>query len=131
MDSPWLMKVFPIGHLGVGIGLTYYLFALFLNRTEITVGSGKMEIRTLPVPWRGNKRVRVADVSQIYVSEKVRNNSNNGMSKRYELHMIDRKNKQTPLIKGIDDAQEALFLERRLEELLKLESKPVAGAYTG
>jgi len=124
------MKVFPIGHLGVGIGITYYLFALYLNRTEITVSSGELEVRTRPVPWRGNKSVRVSDISHLYISEKSDTDSYGKVSRSFELHMIDQMNKQAPLVKGLESAQEALYLEKRLEEILKITSEPVAGAYT-
>jgi len=32
-DAPWIMKVFPIVHVAVGVGLTYYTIAGFVNST--------------------------------------------------------------------------------------------------
>lgn len=130
-ESPWIMKVFPIAHLGVGIGLTYYLVAAYLNRTDITVSSGQLEIKTHPVPWLGNKTVNTSEIAQLYITEDSSKDSYGKVSRSYELHMIDHGNKQRTLIKGLESAQEALYLEKRLEEILNITSEPVAGAYTG
>lgn len=39
-DSPWVLVLFPLIHVVVGIGLTYYTLAGFLNQTTISIEGG-------------------------------------------------------------------------------------------
>ena len=51
----WIMIIFPIGHVAVGVGLTYYVLAGFLNRTTVVLDFEKLSITHGPIPWRGNR----------------------------------------------------------------------------
>ncbi len=52
---PLMMLVFPLLHVGVGVGLTYYVIAAFLNRTIVRVEAGTLSVTHGPVPWQVNK----------------------------------------------------------------------------
>jgi hypothetical protein len=51
----WLPILFPLLHVAVGVGLTYYVIAGFLNSTRILIDDEFVHIRHQPLPWRGNR----------------------------------------------------------------------------
>jgi hypothetical protein len=51
----WLPVLFPLIHVAVGVGLTYYVIAGFLNSTRILIDDEFVHIRHQPIPWRGNR----------------------------------------------------------------------------
>jgi hypothetical protein len=53
--------LFPIGHVAVGLGLTYFVFCLFLNQTDAILRPDTLAIQTHPLPWRGNQTIPVAE----------------------------------------------------------------------
>ncbi len=63
----WLMIVFPVAHVAVGVGLTYYVVAGFLNKTEILVTADSLYVRHRPIPWRGNRELRRDEIRQIEI----------------------------------------------------------------
>ena len=54
-NAPWIFIVFPIGHLAVGIGITYSTLAGFLNRTCLELTKDKLSIWFESLPWWGEK----------------------------------------------------------------------------
>ncbi len=61
----WIMIVFPICHVAVGVGLTYYVIAGFLNKTEILVTHDSVHVRHRPVPWWGNRSVPRHEIQEV------------------------------------------------------------------
>ena len=55
-------RLFPLPHLGVGIGLIYYSIAGIFNKTFVTVDRGRLAVRHSPVPWPGNMEINASDV---------------------------------------------------------------------
>jgi hypothetical protein len=51
----WMAMVFPICHVAVGVGLTYYVIAGFLNKSTIFLDDAILAVRHGPVPWLGNR----------------------------------------------------------------------------
>jgi len=60
--GPWFMVVFPLLHVVVGIGLTYFTLALYLNRSVLEVRDGRLTIRHGPLPWPGNRNLDTSGV---------------------------------------------------------------------
>jgi hypothetical protein len=50
----WMAIVFPICHVAVGVGLTYYVIAGFLNKSSIFLDEAVLAVRHGPVPWFGS-----------------------------------------------------------------------------
>ena len=48
--SPWIMIVFPIAHVAVGVGLTYYTLAGFLNRSQVILDRTSFSVTHGPLP---------------------------------------------------------------------------------
>ncbi|MEZ4328450.1 MAG: hypothetical protein R3B40_24725 [Polyangiales bacterium] len=74
-DASWLMVVFPVAHVAVGVGLTYSVLAGFLNRTTLTLTADTLSVRHGPVPWRGNARFARSDLRGAELSEQPRDRS--------------------------------------------------------
>jgi hypothetical protein len=124
--GPWIMFVFPIAHLAVGIGITYCTLAGFINRTILEVDRETISVRFEPLPWIGQKRLRTAEIKQLFCKEKIIR-SKNGSSTQYMLYAVTAANTQLKLLDGLDNPDTAIFLEQQLERWLKIEDRPVAG----
>lgn len=127
-----LMMVFPVIHVAVGIGLTYYTICLFVNRTYITVNKEEIGIRFAPLPWMGAKTVSVRDIVQFYVKEKT-SRGKNGTSYSYELWMRNKQGADKKFASGpaIQDADDAKFLEKKIEKFLGIRDYQIEGEYGG
>lgn len=122
--------IFPIAHVAVGVGLTYFVLAGLLNSTVIRVSDGRLSVRHGPIPWLGNFDLPTDSLEQIYCQNKLHKSRDDDghttTSMQYEVHAIVGGKKQK-LLGGLHDADQALFVEQRLERFLGLEDRPVSG----
>jgi hypothetical protein len=125
-EIPWIMVVFPIGHLAVGIGLTYRTVAGFFNRTTLRATPDRLTIVHSPLPWLGNRNIPTRHLSQLFVKERARRRDNT-TSYSYDLLAIKRDGSRLKLLKGLDEVEQALYLEQEIEEHLGIRDRPVAG----
>jgi len=58
----WLMTLFPIGHVAVGVALTYLVVASLLNTTSIRIQQGSLSVRHRPVPWREPTTLETSEI---------------------------------------------------------------------
>jgi hypothetical protein len=68
--TPVLMLLFPIGHVAVGIGITYYVMAALVNKTDVILHPSSIQVVTGPAPWIGNKKLDPSDVTEVIVRER-------------------------------------------------------------
>lgn len=125
-NSPWLMKVFPIAHVAVGVGLTYYVIATLFNSTAITALGGRLRVAHGPVPWMGNTDLDGSEVSQLFCKEKARQNRN-GQSFHYEVWAVLRDSTTKKVVGAGLTMEQALFIEQKLEHALGIQDRPVPG----
>ncbi len=118
------MSAFGLIHTAVGIGIGYYTIAGFLNHTKIAVERDVLHVRHGPMPWFGNLDLLVGDLEQLYAKQVVKQNQN-GSSTSYEVHAILRNGRQQKLISGLDEPEQALYLEQEIERYLGIEDRPV------
>jgi len=123
----WLMILFPIAHVAVGVSLTYATLAGLFNRTRITVTDQRLAIKHYPIPWRGNHNLAARDLEQLYV-ERVGGNSDDA-SENYRLCAVLRSGSKLNLVKKIDQADQALFMEQEIESLLGIIDVEVGDEY--
>jgi hypothetical protein len=128
-----LFLIFPIAHVAVGVGLTYYTACLFFNKTFIVVDDKTLKIKHAPLPWTGNMEIDAADIEQLYVKEKTINNKN-GTSHVYELRGVLKNQDDVTLVSekqlGLSsDAGKARMLERKIEMFLGIRDFSVEGEY--
>jgi hypothetical protein len=104
----------------LGLGLTYYTLAGFLNRTIITVNLQWLIITHGPLPLHADKRIEITRINQLYAED---TSSRFG----YRLNAILRDNTKLNLLSGLSSPDIARFVEQSVEEYLHIEDRPVAG----
>ncbi|HOA74013.1 MAG TPA: hypothetical protein PL151_07815 [Phycisphaerae bacterium] len=125
-DTPWIMIVFPVAHVAVGIGLTYLCLASLFNKTRIRVAGGELSVRHGPIPWRGRVRLATADIEQIFCTEKVVSGENR-QSSTYRVNAMLTDGRKIELLSGLPEADQALYIEQMLEDHLGITDRPVGG----
>jgi predicted Zn finger-like uncharacterized protein len=60
-----LPLLFPLMHVAVGVGLTYFVIAGFCNSTRILIDGECVHVRHQPLPWRGNQDVPRGEIRGI------------------------------------------------------------------
>lgn len=125
-SGTWIMSVFGLLHTGVGVFLAYTTAAGLLNTTSIRSGQGVLAVTHGPIPWRGKKEIVADQVRQLYCKENTQH-TKNGTNCTYEVLVVKNTNVSESLVKGIDNAEQALFIEQELERRLHLEDEPVRG----
>jgi hypothetical protein len=125
-NAPIVAILFPLLHVSVGIGLTYFTLASLCNTTEVAVDSGKLQVRHRPLPWRGQRELERGDVTQLYCKQRT-NNTRNGPSHSYELWAALKEGQSLKLLGAGLDSEQALFLEQELERALGLLDRQVPG----
>lgn len=123
-DAPLLFKLFPLLHVAAGIGISYATLAGFLNRTTITVERDHLTVRHAPVPWSGNLDVSTLSLEQLYCTEKV-HRGRNGTTVRYGVEAVLKDGRNLKVVTGLDDREQALFIEERMERHLGIPDRRV------
>jgi|MDTC01.1.fsa_nt_gb hypothetical protein len=62
----WIILLFPIVHISVGVGLLYTVITGFLNRTTVEVRSDRFSVRHGPIPFRGNQTLQAHQIKQLF-----------------------------------------------------------------
>ncbi len=125
-SMPLVGKLFPSGHIAVGIGLTYYTISLFINKTVIMVRNGMVQIRDYPLPLGNTKTINGDDFKQFYVKKKV-SSGDDSSSVSYIVMGITKGGKTVKILKGLNEQEEGLYLEQELEKILNIKPEPVKG----
>lgn len=118
----WGGLIFPLGHLAVGIGITYGTLCQLLNLTWIQLSFQTLTIRHGPVPVWGNHTVDATQIDQLYVGQGTswrRNNTPN-----YTLCALLKDETRVELLTS-EDPDLLLWLEQKLEEKLKIKDRPM------
>ena len=115
---PPLMAVFfPIGHIAVGIGITYYVFAALVNKTDIVVSSSGVRVTSGPAPWIGNKEVRADEMTRVLVRERTVKNG-----RAFNVMYADLSCKERKLVTSLAEHDQAHFIAATIEQNLGLKS---------
>ncbi|MBI5624469.1 MAG: hypothetical protein HY924_11885 [Elusimicrobia bacterium] len=125
-----IMMIFPVGHVAVGLGLTYYVLCGFLNKTRIRVSRSELTVRHAPLPWRGEKTLSSHEVDQLFCEEKV-TRGKNGPSTSYHVGAVMRDGKRLDLLAGLQSSEQARFIEQEVERCLGIKDRPVSGEMRG
>ena len=126
--TPLSFKLFALAHVAAGIAITYAAIANLLNRSTITLTRTSLSVRHRPILWLPAPTIRTAEIAQFCVIEQRKrfNQNENHPRSHFQLRAVDRDNRQRELL-ALDAADEALFLERMLEQTLGLRDRPVPG----
>ena len=115
-----------------GVSLIYGLVASIFNKTYILANESKIEIRHRPIPWYGNLTLDATNINQLYVKECVSQGDPQegvGTSKDYELRAKTKFGKDIKILSDLPDADQAKYVEEKLEALLHIENQSVRGEY--
>jgi hypothetical protein len=129
--GPWLMVVFPIAHVAVGVSLTYFVIASLLNTTRVTATRSELSIQSAPMPWIGNRVLPASTVRQIFSRITISNsnsnlNNNYGSQRTIGVFAVLDDGRTIRLIGGLKDSDEANFLQQQLKKRLNLKPSPLA-----
>lgn len=120
--------IFPLGHVAVGVGLTYTVAAGFLNTTTIRIADGRLSVRHAPLPWGKEESFPVADIDQLFCTSwtpvRRRHNASNF---NYSVQAVRTDGVKFKVLGAINDLDHALFIEQSLEDHLGLVDRRVAG----
>lgn len=126
--APWIMLVFPLLHVAVGAGLTYFVICCFVNSTTIRVTDGEIAVNHGPLPCGQSQRVTTAELEQLFCKMEVSRNKN-GNSYKYHVMARITGGSDKKLISGFDDASQAVYLERLIEKHLRIEDRVMSGEH--
>ncbi len=115
-NAPLMTILFPLGHVAVGVGITYYAFASLFNKTDIGISSSGVTVMTGPVPWLGNRRVQADDITAVLVRERSFDRSR----RYYNLMYADQSRKERKLVTGLAESEQAEFIAQVVRHTLHL-----------
>lgn len=129
-DGGLIFKIFPLVHVAVGIGITYSVLTGFLNSTTIRYARERLIIKHGPLPWTGNRDLYANDLTQLFVREsrtttRRRGRFDSQVAYSYTLFAIDAGAREITLLKGLENVNEARYLERAFEGRLGIKNKHV------
>jgi hypothetical protein len=115
----WLMLLFPILHVAVGVGLTWLVICIFVNKTVIRVSMGELTVRHGPLPCGSGAQVLTCDLKQLFCTEKI-HRGKNGSSTTYNLEALVQGGKKVKLLTGLEQLDQALYVEQQVEQHLRI-----------
>jgi hypothetical protein len=115
-NRPLMTVLFPLGHVAVGIGITYYVLASLVNKTDVTVSSSGVTVATGPAPWIGNKVVKANEITDVIVRERNGNRNN----RTYNVMFADRVHKEKKLVTWLAESDQAEFIAQVIKHSLAI-----------
>ena len=113
---PLMAVLFPLGHVAVGIGLTYFIIASLFNKTDIECNALGVRVQTYPIPWMGNCAVRAEDIKGVVLRQRTGNQNNVS----YTVMYIDASRKERKLVRGLTEYEQAAFIAQVIKSTLGL-----------
>ncbi len=114
----WMAVCFPVLHVAVGVALTYYVLAGFLNKTIVDITKSDISIRHRPVPWLGNKTIMRQDILEIELEYNGVSDDAKGRQMTVSAHHTD--GRQVVLLNGLE-ARKAEYMAWQIAHHLKLD----------
>jgi len=125
-EAPIPMLLFSILHVAVGAAVTYSTLAGLVNRTRIDIDPMSFSIRHGPLPWRGNRTISTLEIDQLYTMEKV-HRGKHGPHYSYQLWAKLKGAPDVKLLSGLEDRDQALYIEHVVEDRMRIADRPVEG----
>jgi len=122
----WAMALFGTLHALVGICLTYFVIAGYINKTYITVTNNVFKIKHKPLPFFKTISMSARELKQLYSKEHI-SRSNNGTSCTYEVHAKTNSGENIKLVDNLPNSEQALYIEQEVERYLRIDDEPVRG----
>ena len=123
-DGDWILSVFLIPFVGIGLLIAYAALAYLINSTDIAVEDRLLTVHHGPLPWKNPKPVEVANIKQLFCFEKV-TQGKYGPRYSYELHALQFEGPVLTLLSGEQGPEIPRAIERLLEVHLGIEDRRV------
>lgn len=130
LQSGELKALIGIGlHAFVGIGLLYWITALFINKTDIVISRDNIDILHGPIklPFKSNTSFKRNELKQFYVTEYVQSTNNGRPNYAYGLYAIHKNGNKVEILRDLDSKTQ-LYLEQEIERYLYIKDKAVIGS---
>ena len=124
----FVMLVFPLAHVAVGLGLFYGCLLMLVNSTTVRVMFGQFEIRHGPIPYPGNRTISVDDIDQLYVKHE-RNVGKDSTSHNYPLLARLKSGQEIKLLPHNGEVEVARAVEQLVENHLNIKDQHVPGEH--
>lgn len=128
-NVPWIMIVFPIAHVAVGVCLTYATLCGFLNSTTVTVSRDALTVRHHPLPWAGNRTLSAPSIRQLHCERSGSRSRNGGTVYSYSLFATLTDGQKLKLLGGFTESADPRLLEQKIESHLHIPQKRVVGEF--
>lgn len=130
VGQQWQMAAVGTIHGAVGVGLAYYAITGLVNRTRVTLSANQVAVEHGPLPWPGSRALDRAEVEQLYVSRQETQNKGQ-VNVSFSLQVLLRGGQEVAIVSGLESADQARFLESRIEAALGIEDRAMPGEYRG
>jgi len=114
----WFPVVFAIPQTIAGVCLAYATICRFVNQTRIHVASNEISVWHEPLPWLGNCTLSPCQLKQLFSVE--RSHPKGPARVTYEVLAWQKDDEYVALLTGLEDVQQAHFIEREIETFLAL-----------
>lgn len=112
----------------VGAATGYLALAYLLNSSRLSVTRGELTLSHGPLPY-GGKTYPARRLEQLFCQQYEAGQVNHRPVYAFRVQVLLREGGQEVLVSGLDTLEEALYLERQIEERLNIEDRPVSGEY--
>ena len=132
-EGPWFLTAFLSVFVLVGLLMAYVWLCVFFNATEIRVNQAMLVVQHGPLPVPGNCRLRVDEIEQLYVEQKISHNrSSDGHSTTsvsYPLCAQLKDGSRKIVLRTLSDSDTSLYFEQQIEQYLGIEDREMPGEY--
>jgi hypothetical protein len=118
-NPPLIAVLFPIGHVAVGISITYYVIASFVNKTDVIISSLGVRTISSPFPWFGNRGVSRVDITEVKARERVGSRG----SRSYSVVYVNGERKEKTLVSSLAQDDQAEFMAITIRTALNLKTQ--------
>jgi hypothetical protein len=126
----WGILLFLSLHLLVGMGLLWYIAAIYFNRSTLTISDRKLRVQSGPVrlPVFKNREISTDQIDQFYVSRYTASTTNGVPNYAYALYVILKSGERISLLRGMNwETQQ--YLEQEIEAYLGIMNKTVENEF--
>jgi hypothetical protein len=121
-QGQWGMAVAGTLHGAVGFLVGYLALRGMLNRVELSVRRGVLDVRHRPLPWPAPPPAAREEIDQLYVEEDTSLEVNGQPVLRFRLKLRLKSGKEHKLL-ILDKLEQAQFLEREVERAFAIEDR--------
>lgn len=120
-------------HIIVGLGVAYYVLALFFNTSYIGINRYDLTVEHSPIPFPFFKsyEISVQDIEQLHIERYVASKTNGRPDYAFSV-FVKTRNKVKPikLMKGLKTAEQGRYIEQEIESFLGIEDEKVTKEWT-